>query len=258
MSKYQNKEILLAVSSLIDLCELLAAGSGGFCHEDGFDVYFAPETFWYHRVKLNGGLSDSLSTVIDQIADDADAGLLPALLCYSEIDYPGETLTALLRNRGYILHTTQMAMYMPISSAVVGRPCKLPEIVGCNELKKWCELTSSNLDKTSEYDGFCRLANNDSCHFLAYKENHEIVGGLLLVCRGRHAGVHEVAVREEYRGQGIASNLLQVAFEIASKQGCEDISLQASEMGEPLYSKFGMKKAGLFYAWIKESCWGTL
>ena len=252
MSEIQNREDVLAISSLFDLCEILAAGSGGVWHKEGFDIYSVPETFWYNRVKLNGGLSNSLSAVIAQVADGADSGQLPTLLCYSETDYPGEALPVLLRRYGYKLHTTQAAMYMPLSASTNDEFCELPEIIGIEDLEKWSAVTAPSLGKTSESKGFSRLQGEEGCYFLVWREDHETVGGLLLVCRDSHAGIHEVAVQKEYRGTGIASKLVQCAFEIAARNGCKAISLQASEMGAPLYSKLGMKKTGLFYTWIKE------
>ena len=45
----------------------------------------------------------------------------------------------------------------------------------------------------------------------------------------------------EYRKHGIATKLFALTVEEAKKQGCIKILLNATDMGRPLYEKFGFK-----------------
>ena len=47
---------------------------------------------------------------------------------------------------------------------------------------------------------------------------------------------------EQYRNQGIASELFERIIEEAKSRGCKKIYLHATESGRPLYKKFGFKE----------------
>ena len=46
----------------------------------------------------------------------------------------------------------------------------------------------------------------------------------------------------EYRRKGIANNTLKLLVEDARSRGINEISLEATQMGRPLYEKFGFVK----------------
>ncbi|MFX1601252.1 MAG: GNAT family N-acetyltransferase, partial [Promethearchaeota archaeon] len=51
-----------------------------------------------------------------------------------------------------------------------------------------------------------------------------------------------MAVLQEYRGQGIGTEIFRNLLEIANKMNCETKILYASKLGEPIYKKFGFKR----------------
>ena len=52
----------------------------------------------------------------------------------------------------------------------------------------------------------------------------------------------------EYRGQGLASELLKKVLDEARSRGVKNILLAASDMGKPVYKKVGFEEAG---DWMK-------
>ncbi len=56
---------------------------------------------------------------------------------------------------------------------------------------------------------------------------------------GRKAYISNMYTKENYRGQGIAANLLTRLIEEVENAGVTKIWLGASEMGRPVYKKFG-------------------
>ncbi|MBM7603055.1 putative acetyltransferase [Metabacillus crassostreae] len=60
---------------------------------------------------------------------------------------------------------------------------------------------------------------------------------------GKKAYIANMYTNENYRGQGIAKNLLSKLVEDVKLSGISKIWLAASEMGRPVYKKFGFKEA---------------
>lgn len=59
---------------------------------------------------------------------------------------------------------------------------------------------------------------------------------------GKKAYITNVYTKEEYRGQGIAKELMGKLVDEVKKAGISNIWLGASEMGKPLYEKFGFQE----------------
>ena len=58
---------------------------------------------------------------------------------------------------------------------------------------------------------------------------------------GKVAYIMNMYTRPAYRGKGIAPTLFGRLIEESKKRGCEKISLNATDMGKPIYQKFGFK-----------------
>jgi len=61
---------------------------------------------------------------------------------------------------------------------------------------------------------------------------------------GRIAYITNMYTKDEFRGRGIATVLLNILVDEVKKSGCEVIKLQASVHGKPVYKKFGFKESG--------------
>jgi ribosomal protein S18 acetylase RimI-like enzyme len=59
---------------------------------------------------------------------------------------------------------------------------------------------------------------------------------------GRKAYITTMYTKENYRGRGIATNLLTKLVDEAKTSGISKIWLAASKMGRPVYKKFGFKE----------------
>ncbi|MCM3163199.1 GNAT family N-acetyltransferase [Metabacillus litoralis] len=59
---------------------------------------------------------------------------------------------------------------------------------------------------------------------------------------GKKGYIANMYTKENYRGQGIAKNLLSKLVEDVKLSGISKIWLGASEMGRPVYKKFGFKE----------------
>lgn len=59
---------------------------------------------------------------------------------------------------------------------------------------------------------------------------------------GRKAYIMNMYTRPDYRRKGIARRTLELLVEEAEKKGIKHISLEATDMGRPLYERFGFVK----------------
>lgn len=62
--------------------------------------------------------------------------------------------------------------------------------------------------------------------------------------RGKNAYIMNVYTKEPYRGQGIATHLLDLAVKEAGQRGYNKIYLHATAEGQPIYKKYGFKDTG--------------
>ena len=58
---------------------------------------------------------------------------------------------------------------------------------------------------------------------------------------GKTAYIGNMFTYPEYRGRGIGSQLLSLATEEAKLAGCNELRLNATDAGRPIYQKFGFK-----------------
>jgi GNAT superfamily N-acetyltransferase len=60
---------------------------------------------------------------------------------------------------------------------------------------------------------------------------------------GKVAYIGNMFTYPEYRNQGIATKLFSLTVDTAKELGCKEILLDATNMGKPLYKKYGFRKA---------------
>lgn len=80
-------------------------------------------------------------------------------------------------------------------------------------------------------------------HFVAIAEG-EVVGTLRILFLPEHAKIGRVAVRQSWRGQGIAKQLMQTAMDYIRAQGQERLYLTAQTDKVGLYERLGFVAFG--------------
>lgn len=111
-----------------------------------------------------------------------------------------------------------------------------------NGLSEGTEFDKEFIDSTREY-----FRNSDQTTILAV--DNEVIG-CATICyikvmptfdhpSGKRAHIMNVYTRNSYRRQGIAYQIIKVLIEEAKQKGVTEISLDATDLGRPLYEKFG-------------------
>ena len=79
------------------------------------------------------------------------------------------------------------------------------------------------------------------------REVPKVVGYAAIFCAADEGNLVSIGVRPEYREMGIASELLDICYEMAADRGVTSINLEVRESNEPairLYEKEGFVKTG--------------
>lgn len=113
------------------------------------------------------------------------------------------------------------------------------------------DVDMSVVEKES-YEYYKRaLETGEHIAYLVYdKENFIGAGGISFYQvmptyhnpTGRKAYIMNMYTAPEYRRQGIAINTLDLLVKDARRQGVRQIALEATDMGRPLYEKYGFVK----------------
>ena len=89
--------------------------------------------------------------------------------------------------------------------------------------------------------------NNETSLFLVAKEENEVIGYIGMSIVIDEGYIFNVAVRESYRNNGVATALINELVTYGKKNNFSFITLEVRESNLPaisLYSKFGFIKAG--------------
>ncbi|AWB91550.1 GNAT family N-acetyltransferase [Aeromicrobium chenweiae] len=119
------------------------------------------------------------------------------------------------------------------------------------------------VDAFAEWEGQFRLAYEDwhtrhverdgadTSHWRVATAAGEVVGAAVVHDSDGATWVHQLAVRADHRGQGIAQGLLAEAYDAGRRRGCLTGELATSSRSGalPLYERLGMRVVGEFESW---------
>ncbi len=91
--------------------------------------------------------------------------------------------------------------------------------------------------------------------FVAYINQKPVATGSLHFSDNNHAGIHDVLVLEEHRGQGIATYMMKYLINYCQQKGIGQVGLStSSDPGYRIYEKLGFKLIGKFewYEWSRK------
>jgi ribosomal protein S18 acetylase RimI-like enzyme len=129
----------------------------------------------------------------------------------------------------------------------------ISELIDLRKKQLVDEGIDPNIDIDTElYIFFKNKLNDGSLIQWLVEENKEIIAcGAIIFYEfpptytnksGRKAYITNMYTKQNYRGRGIATNLLTKLVDEAKTLGISKIWLGASQMGRPVYKKFGFKE----------------
>lgn len=208
-------------------------------------------TSWPHRCWL--GFSDAEQTSFDIMAANAGwldtlpaSAILPVWRAHDVIGLGDYGFEQLLETKKWVCKFTQLAMYKQVmsNSTVVGamrEGFSVRLVSSISELQTWLEIGSEAFGYDIPAEVFVPLLNQPRVKILLGWQDSTAVAVGLLFATGDVIGIHQVAVRPGYQGQGIARAFMQQLLSLCSTFNATHIVLQASEQGQPLYENLGFQ-----------------
>ena len=195
-----------------------------------------------------------LATDYDAIAAAyADAGIA----CWTVWVPDGDRATAArLAAHGHVLDADPEAMILDLDEAE--RP---PVPDGYTRDLDPLALARLNDDAYGTRSAFARaLVNLESragLHLYGIEEAGELASGLVAFDHGDDCSVWLVATREQSRGRGLAGALMGHAVADARERGRTTSTLQATDMGRPVYARMGYRSLGEIQMWERRAPGGS-
>ena len=161
-----------------------------------------------------------------------------------------EQAVAALRDAGHKLDADPAAMTLDL--AALGEPPAVDYRTGDDLIPV---LASIN-DRAYNHDdaSFTRMLAEHppgvSRNYVADVDGEPAACLLILPVDG-DASVYWVATLPEARGRGLAGRLMQRALWDARENGCDISTLQATKLGEPVYTRLGYESHGALQMWEK-------
>lgn len=188
--------------------------------------------------------ADALAGSLDEVAAAYDdAGILAWTVWVHESD---ERAQAALAAAGHTLDGEPMGQEIDLADVTMPAGPELDLVE---------RPTPADLDPIITagfgWAGFGGLLDELPAELHAYAARHD---GAPAACLGiwdadGDAHVQMVATAPEARGQGLASRLLARALLDARERGCTTSSLQATAMGQPVYTRLGYRDLGRVQMW---------
>jgi GNAT superfamily N-acetyltransferase len=235
-------------SSMPLFWRVLAESTGGRMWEsDGVSAAIVPGS--PRRSFFNSVLYDdpvSMVKSIDAVAETyAEAGIDAWTVWLPEADTP---VAEALERAGHRLDATPRAMAMPL--AELRPPDPDPELE-IREEPDYELVSSLNEVAYGFAPGEFPVMGGDLSRLRTYLGS---VGGETVACAGAFARDRDcvivfVAVLPEGRGRGISGRLMARALADAVEQGLETTTLQATQLGYPVYVKLGYRDYGELQMW---------
>jgi hypothetical protein len=89
----------------------------------------------------------------------------------------------------------------------------------------------------------------DAAMYTGYVDGRPVVSGLG-IRSGRTIGIYDIATIESARGRGYGAAMTMRIVDDGAAAGCDVASLQASDMGRPIYERLGFRTVVEYDAWV--------
>lgn len=193
---------------------------------------------------------DALADAYQQIEDGYRAAGIKAWTVWVPDD--DEQTAALLAGRGHLLDSDPEAMLLDLDD--VKRP---PPPAGFTREIDPVDLARLNDDAYGMRSAFARalerLEAAAGLYLYGVGEDGELASGLVTFDHGDDCSVWLVATREQSRGRGLAGVLMGHAMADARERGQTTSTLQATDLGRPIYERLGYRSLGEIQLWEKRT-----
>ena len=242
------------LESLTDLCKRLYEHIGLACGENEYFEYWASLPYLAHQNRLMlKSLPDdpqAACDVLDEAVSIASCKSSPMFLSYcDDITFP---LGEYLKSKGMTEVFCQAGMAYLTGNVTPKQKQTVIEI-GLDRLEEWCRVCDKAFGKQDDVMIYKKLLADEKCRFYACEADDSIVctGMYCIDDFGINTGIHSIGTLPEYRGRGYAASVVSHIIAEAEKMNIPLLTLQASPLGEPVYSGLSFKKYTMIHSYAR-------
>lgn len=142
----------------------------------------------------------------------------------------------------------QTAMYLSLAEHNVNTIKKsvsplnkltIKQVETTEELKMWVDIASQAFGYSIDYLVFKNLIHDKDIKIIHTYYNEQAIATALLYKTGEIIGMHQVGIKPDFQGRGLARSVMLLLIDMAIKWQGTYIVLQASPAGKPLYDNLG-------------------
>ena len=151
-------------------------------------------------------------------------------------------LASIMIDSGFQHTFSQMAMYLPLtqwSHRHIDTHLDIRKITNETHINEWVDIGSNAFEYTIDSAVIAAASNSKGVSCLIANYKGKPVATALLFQSGNTMGIHQIAVKPDLQGKGIARQLMTDLMSYCQELGLEAVFLQASEAGKPLYDSLG-------------------
>jgi len=188
--------------------------------------------------------------VMDGIEENSQKGTIPNILMLSPELSDNFVLDGLkIKNYDF---KRWSAMTHDLSASISRnevRDFTIKPVENERDLNIWQKIVETELinGQGLNPDIFTWLLANKSCHFFLGIEKSKPVATTLLYVNENGGGIYLVATKKANRRKGIGAEMTRVCLEKAKGLNCNQVDIQATELGKRVYASLGFSDQGVIH-----------
>lgn len=222
-------------------------GSERIASSAGLSLY--ANTHWPHRCWLEweatgneiigqtSQRSGAIKALLENLPDSSIMTLCPLMSA-------SYTIEQQLKERKWSAEFEQTAMYLKLGNIAKYQTfgkggVELKPVNRAADIDDWVDIGSEAFGYRIDCKVIERIVNDQDIQLLLGYQGGQTVATALLYKTGEVVGLHQMGVKRDFQGRGIAKRLMHEIVEACSRWQGKYIVLQASEAGKPLYDSLG-------------------
>jgi ribosomal protein S18 acetylase RimI-like enzyme len=242
-------------SNLFSLWESVGRANGALERHRGFTKVYHSGSSWPNRIWLagdegRGRTRAALHHASGHLADEDRPILL--VLTEKQAASAGDWL----KKQGLSLLFAQTGMAVElerVSTTPREEPLEIIAVETSRESSLWSQVASEAFGYRVGPTVVRNLLDLSEITLYLGLLPQGVAGTALLCTHHGVAGFHMAGTRPEHRRRGVARQMMQHLIGEARARGLGNATLQASAMGEPLYSQLGFRKQFVLHNYVKSA-----
>lgn len=192
---------------------------------------------WPNRLWADWGEEEALLPAIRSLSS-SESPMIPIWGSNDEVE---QELITTLKDKGFSFSRVQTAMYLDMKNySLADRVvADIREVKSPASADIWTEVAASAFKSNMDKRVIRNLVGKEGAGlYLSYRDELP-VGSAIIYRTGSVAGIHFVGVPYEFKGRGIATEIMKWVLQKCKETECGTLTLQASDAAVNIYKRLG-------------------